>query len=107
MLKQEQNFLNQLRETRPEVVEALAQASHDNGYYLTDDVAGPDGNSGVIHDSGSILMVPELSEESLQALSEKGRAFYNNRYENFKYVSSATLVVSIKSDLSGTKLKAN
>ncbi|HRZ39509.1 MAG TPA: hypothetical protein P5246_00715, partial [Candidatus Omnitrophota bacterium] len=84
LLNKEIEFLNELHRVHPEAIQILAKASHDNGYYLTPDVAGYDGKSGIIHDPTTVALVPELSAEAVGLLSERGREFYNNRYENFK-----------------------
>ena len=84
MLDREVEFLNQLKETRPDIIQALARASHDNGYYKTKDVAGEDGRGGIINDPASTWLKPELSSEAINLLTEAGRRSYNGRYENFR-----------------------
>ena len=83
-VNKEVEFLNELRQRNPELVQTLARASHDNGYYLTGDVAGADGKSGVIYSPGKPMLAPELDATLIGRLTQKGQDAYAGRYENFK-----------------------
>lgn len=92
MLDREIEYLKSVGKANPEIISALAKASHDRGYFLTDGVAGGDGRSGEIYDpQRHKWLAPELSAEARGLLTENGRAYYDDRYETFSGKNKITI----------------
>jgi len=83
MLKKEVEFLEELRQTRPEVVEALIAATHDKGYWEAKDDKGISMKDRVDNPADASWIVPELPQSAYELLPPEGKKAYDNRYENF------------------------